>query len=701
MIERRTSAFITVLALSLLSAPSLGAQADTARRVSLDSVRIVAERAPTSLGNITASVTRISGEQLVRMPMRTFADVLRLVPGFAVVDRDGLGHDAQPIVRGFYGGGEAEYVQLLIDGKPVSQVQNGVVAWDALPPAVSIEAVEIMRGNSSSLWGDAAIGAVINVITRKGGDSPVSRADFQTGTHGATRSGIAIDGRIGSRAIAVNAAADVADGFRHHSERRTFRLNTAFTLLQSERSRIALSTRSHWRRFDEPGALIESLAAQRDTSDPLFRFDNTSDDLYALQLDGERALSGNVSLSVSVLGERRDMQSMRTLALAPGFGDTRERDAASNRVWSTVQLQIAETPLPWRDRFTMGTDLYSNSLRSAWYGVHLGDRDSYASAAGTRGALDADGDAQRRAAALFAQYAVFPVERLQFTLGARADHIADSYASADFLRNWSATHTAISPKAGVSFKYVERPGSSGSVFVNGSGSFKAPTLDQLYDQRPVPLPDPPFKATTSNASLRPQFGNAVEVGVYHAAQVPRAGSVLLSVSGYDTHMRDELDFDVATLRYVNIARSRHRGLETGLQWAPSASVPLSAVVNYTAQSVTSRSGANLGKQLKAIPRQMIGAGFNTTFNALDASVMISHTGSGWVDDANNVRLPGFTRTDVRVRYSFSWFALHADVTNLMDARYNTTSFLDPAGSGQQYLSPAAGRVIQVGFGNVR
>jgi outer membrane receptor protein involved in Fe transport len=236
--------------------------------------------------------------------------------------------------------------------------------------------------------------------------------------------------------------------------------------------------------------------------------------------------------------------------------------------------------------------------------------------------------------------------------------------------------------------------------VNGSGSFKAPTLDQLFDQRPVPLPEPPFSATTSNALLSPQLGAGFEAGIYQYMTSKDLGTFLLSLSGYETTMRDEIDFDVASLRYVNIARSRHRGVETGVRWA--GSLPVSFFAAHTLQSVTALRGANEGKQLKAIPSQQLNVGATlSAFDALQATAIVSHTGSGWVDDQNIVKLPGFTRTDLRLSYAWQFMSLFADVTNVFDTRYNTTAYLDPAGTGERYISPAAGRMVMIGIRNGR
>ena len=106
--------------------------------------------------------------------------------------------------------------------------------------------------------------------------------------------------------------------------------------------------------------------------------------------------------------------------------------------------------------------------------------------------------------------------------------------------------------------------------------------------------------------------------------------------------------------------------------------------------------------LKAIPSQQLNVGATlSAVDALQATAILSHTGSGWVDDANTVKLPGFTRADLRISYTWQAVSLFADVTNVFDAKYNTTAFLDPAGTGERYVSPAAGRTIMIGIRNGR
>jgi outer membrane receptor protein involved in Fe transport len=685
-------ALAAVLIACAAGAPArLRAQQDTARATTLDPVLITADRAPVTLATVSAAVTRIGAAELARVPHVTFADVLRLVPGFAVVNFDGLGADPQLMVRGFYGGGAAEYVVVLLDGKPVQQLHTGLVAWDALPPTSTIEAVEIVRGSTSALYGDAAIGAVINIITRSAAGQRPVRWSLAGGTHDSWRADANLAGALARRAVSLSGGIDRTDGFRSHARRSAGRAHAGVALVASEATRLTLSARSHWRDFDEPGPALDSvLAASRAASDVLFRFDHTRDRSHAVGLDGQRRLGDRARLSGSVTVEHRSTNAIRTLALAPGSGDTKERRTANGHVSGSVQLDLDDTPLPGPDHLTVGADLTHGSSDSRYYAM--------IAATGERDSLDAAGDARRNAAALFAQYSVQPVAALRLLLGGRFDRLTDAFdaRSPAPAPRVTASHRAFSAKAGLNLRYLLNDRGAGNAYVTVSRSFKAPTLDQLFDQRSIPVPFPPYSVTTSNAQLVPQYGTSIEGGLYQRAALGATARLAATLSVYQLDMKDELDFDVQTLRYVNIGRSRHRGIEAGL--ALSGLGAASAFANYTLQAVTAKSGAFAGNSLKAIPRHVLTGGLSLAPGSVaDARLILSHSRDMYLDDANTLPLPAYTRVDAHVGYRMGGVDVFLDAINAFGARYSTTGFLDPSGSGQVYWYPSAGRVIQLGI----
>jgi outer membrane receptor protein involved in Fe transport len=686
--------WVALLALTL-SAHPVAAQADSSAKPTLGPVVVTAERAPSSLQLSTASVSRISGAELALTPHTTIADVLQRIPGFALVNFDGLGFDPQLMTRGFYGGGQAEYVTVLVDGRPVAQLQTGLVPWAALPPAADVEAIEVVRGPASALYGDAAIGGVINVITKRG-DGTTGRWNAAGGAFGTWSAGLGGATTVATHDVNGSVGFDQTAGFRAHATRTAARIQGSANLIANDTTRLAITLRSFDQRFDEPGALLASLVAQdRSGSDALFRFDHTDDQSHTLRLDGSHALSGRARLSATVGGKWRNTSAIQTLALAPGFGDTQERAAVNTRASGTVQLDVADSPLPGVDHLTLGAEVARGGLDSKYYAIVSGNRAAHLASSGARGSLQSSGETSRLAGALFEQYTVRIIDPVRLSLGTRIDWLSDGFDAAGTPSTITASHTAFSPKAGLNVRYAQTAHGSGNLYLSASGTFKAPTLDQLFDQRAVPVPFPPYSVMTSNPTLQPQRGGSIEAGVYQSGQFGGSVTASASLSAYQMDMRDELDFDLKALRYVNIGQSRHRGIESGVTIAaPHAS----AFANYTLQSATAQSGADAGKYLKAIPRHTLNAGVTVMPGAgVETGLSVTNSRGANLDDANTIEMPMWTRADARVAGTRGDITAFVEVRNLLDAKYNTTGFQDPAGTGQAYFYPAAGRVFSLGL----
>jgi outer membrane receptor protein involved in Fe transport len=282
-------------------------------------------------------------------------------------------------------------------------------------------------------------------------------------------------------------------------------------------------------------------------------------------------------------------------------------------------------------------------------------------------------------------------------LSTRLDHLRDVRApsSASGESKIEASHNAASPRVALNFA-LPVSGTATNFYASAGRVFKAPTLDQLFDDRAIPIPFPPFSTTISNTSLDPQRGTALESGFYADRAI---GAARLEISGaaYRERMRDELDFDVNTFRYVNIGRSLHRGLEVG----SAVSLPSGSLffANYTRQRVIAESGQFDGRQLKAIPRSLVTAGADLRlWRALSGGLIVSSVGGAFVDDANAIPLGGYTRVDVRVGVPVGGgLRLTLDAMNALGRVYDATAFPDPAGSAITYRYPAAGRVLVIGL----
>jgi len=126
-----------------------------------------------------ASVNIVTSDDIKKFGYRTLVDVLRSTAGVYVTDR----RDYARI--GIRGSGDAETgVLLLVDGHRINDNILNVMnlANGAVVDVDMIERVEIIRGPSSSIYGNSAFFGVINVITKRGRDIDGAEASVEGGS---------------------------------------------------------------------------------------------------------------------------------------------------------------------------------------------------------------------------------------------------------------------------------------------------------------------------------------------------------------------------------------------------------------------------------------------------------------------------------------------------------------------------------------
>jgi outer membrane cobalamin receptor len=145
-----------------------------------ESVVVSASQVEVPLTQVTSSVTILTGAELETRQIRSVAEALRTVPGLNVVSTGGLGTTTGVFPRG----GESNFTLVLIDGVPANAF-GGDFDFEQVATA-NIERIEIVRGPQSALYGANAIGAVVRVVTRRGG-APSAQLTAESGQFGTSR----------------------------------------------------------------------------------------------------------------------------------------------------------------------------------------------------------------------------------------------------------------------------------------------------------------------------------------------------------------------------------------------------------------------------------------------------------------------------------------------------------------------------------
>lgn len=153
---------------SLLLAPIAPAWAQTAP--TQPDMVVTATRIPTPAERIPAATTVIDRRDIEDRGYVTLADALAAVPGFRLVQAGGPGQQASGFVRGT----NSRHVLVLRDGVPVNEPSEPNGAFNFGNELLGdVERIEVVRGPVSAIYGTAAIGGVVNLITRR---APADRA---------------------------------------------------------------------------------------------------------------------------------------------------------------------------------------------------------------------------------------------------------------------------------------------------------------------------------------------------------------------------------------------------------------------------------------------------------------------------------------------------------------------------------------------
>lgn len=143
-------------------------------------VVVTATRTEKELGKVPASMAVVQKKELERKTASGVAEVLRDVPGVEISDSGQAGQKRISIR-----GEDPRRVAILIDGQEFIDARD--VGTPVLIAPEMIERIEVLRGPASVLYGSKAIGGVVNIITKKGGDRPVQAvvsSSFDSSTRG-------------------------------------------------------------------------------------------------------------------------------------------------------------------------------------------------------------------------------------------------------------------------------------------------------------------------------------------------------------------------------------------------------------------------------------------------------------------------------------------------------------------------------------
>ncbi len=223
---------------------------------------VTASREARSLAGVPAAVSLIDSVALARTRLVHVGDALRAVPGVTAGSLYGT-EDVKITTRGsgVRSGFGVRGVAILLDGIPLTE-PDGQGRLDLVELGTA-ERVEVVRGPVSALYGGAAGGGAVNLISRTGADQPGWMVRLLAGQFGTQRGDVQWGGVDGDRDLLVSASYSGLEGYRDVSQGTNRRARVLARSGTPEERRWTLDLA--WSLLDQriPGALTQIEWDQR------------------------------------------------------------------------------------------------------------------------------------------------------------------------------------------------------------------------------------------------------------------------------------------------------------------------------------------------------------------------------------------------------------------------------------------------------
>ena len=277
---------------------------------------------------IPAGYQIIEREQIENSGARNLPQLLRASAGIQITDGVGGGGSANIDMRGF-GNTASSNVAVMIDGRKINPSTDASTLYLNSIDLQNVERIEVIEGSAGTLYGNQAVGGMINVITRKAAGRQVG-ARVGLGSYDAEAVGANYSERFDNGlSLALNADTSRSDNYRDHNASEFDRFSVRLGM-QHGGGETAVSF-SYLDDYQEtPGALLaEEVDDDRRQVTADFVNDYFDTQSQVVRLDTRQPLNGSWRFEgdLSLRKDRRDfIQSFR--GWGPGTSPvTQDRDS--------------------------------------------------------------------------------------------------------------------------------------------------------------------------------------------------------------------------------------------------------------------------------------------------------------------------------------------------------------------------------------
>jgi iron complex outermembrane recepter protein len=533
-----------------------------------DEIIVTATLLDRTLNRVPVSVSVINQDDIQRARQQLALDeALTQVPGVFMQNRYNFAQDLRISIRGF--GPRAQFgirgVKVVVDGIPET-LPDGQGSVDSLDLGATKQ-IEVIRGPSSSMYGNAA-GGVIALTSEGGGPDPYAEVRVAGGTYDYKKIQFKTGGSTDRVDYLVSVSDLELDGYRAQSRAVNRQTSGRFNVdLGKDRSLLAVLNYTDQPRSDDAGALTRASAA----------------------LDPRAAFPANVTFRAGEVIEQTRLGFVYTTP-AGEHGTIRAKNYYASRDFGNL-LPMQLSGIVNFDR-TYGGGGFSYSYDGFWLdrpnrlvtGVDFEDQDDdrarFDNLNGVPGTLRFDQNEHVTSQGVYLQNELSLSKKIALTMGVRFDQVEFEVTDHYFVDGIDDSgvrefdHT--SPMVGFAYEIAPRL----SLYATASNSFETPTTTEL---------NKPDLSGGFNQAVEPQIAHSLEVGIRGTlAKRQRYEIAVFNIDVDDELIPFQVPGQPGRNYYQNVGETAHDGIE--LSWSSQPTERLATTLSYTYSDFTFSNG---------------------------------------------------------------------------------------------------------------
>jgi len=612
---------------------------------------VVATREGQEIMKIPGHVTVITEEKIIRSTSKDITELLRTEAGIMVTNTSGSSPTGVVIeARGFNnGGGNGGRTLVVVDGQRMNQADTSNADW-ALIPLSNIKRIEIIRGPATTIYGDTAMAAVINIITKDGTGEPTVKIDADTGSWDRYGQRVTLQGAHDRFSYFIYGDNMNEGGYRDNSGYDANNLSGKFSYQINSKTELNSTIGYHDDSRELPGSLTENEINTVGRRGSVTATDERNIDQFNANLGLNFFPTDNQKLSLNLYYKNNQRDSLTT---SPGTGFSTVDDVEKNYTYSLNYLS-QHSLMGYKNKIIIGFDLLNEEITSS----------NFLNFPGWFWVQESVTDYERDIIGIYFHDDFSITERTVLSFGARYDQAQFEYnnVTKDLIFPNTTTmsgkkdFTQWSPKIALNHLFNE----NFSAYLSYAKSFRFPNRDELTGFLGFAPELAPEKADNYEMGLKVDLGPNMTGGI----------------TIYHMNVEDEILFHPLNIQNENFGEIVHRGIEVSFE---SDFIPRTIINgSYTYTQTEIKTGTFSGSGLPITPQHMgyisaiidLGKGFNL-WN------QIRFTGKRYLaNDLPNssFQLPAFEVWDAKLTYQHDWknvkTLVFIGVNNILDEEYS-------------------------------